>query len=144
LKYLSVSFAIVFNLLVGLPVLAEIPTCVRLKRYQAWLKPSMTAKEQEVGLQGVAALKPHTGMDFRFNSSETRGFWMKNCLIPLDILFFRDNRLVHAIDAAPPCAPSRHCPVYSSLVPINRVIELKSNTRRLERITIGTYIKACP
>jgi len=48
-------------------------------------------ESQERGLMGRETLKPDEGMLFVFPDNRRLGFWMKNTLIPLDILFFKDT-----------------------------------------------------
>jgi len=62
-----------------------------------------TAQEQARGLGGRSSLPRGGGMLFLFDAVERRTFWMKGMLIPLDILWIREGKVV-AIDAnvAPP------------------------------------------
>jgi hypothetical protein len=46
------------------------------------------------GLSGRAAVPPGTGMLFLYSEADTRGFWMKGCLVPLDIAYVRDDGVV--------------------------------------------------
>ena len=39
------------------------------------------------------------GMMFIFNDEQERGFWMKNTLIPLDMIFIKKNGLIHHVHA---------------------------------------------
>ena len=50
--------------------------------------------EKELGLMYVEKLNPDQGMIFVFNPPERVNFWMKNTLIPLDIIFIKLNILL--------------------------------------------------
>jgi uncharacterized protein len=61
-----------------------------------------TAK-REYGLMCVRELPPHTGMLFVFSDGDNmRTFWMKNTLIPLDMVFVSRNGLVNDVSANVP------------------------------------------
>lgn len=47
-----------------------------------------TPEEQQKGLMGRTSLDDDQGMLFIFETQRPLSFWMKNTLIPLDILFF--------------------------------------------------------
>ena len=70
----------------------------------------------------VTALGDDEGMLFVFKTNAMRSFWMKNTLIPLDMLFFDDKgQLVNAIENVPPqTLESRR-----SAAPARYVLELK-------------------
>lgn len=46
------------------------------------------AEERALGLMGRKSLAPMSGMLFVYETPRPASFWMKNTLIPLDILFF--------------------------------------------------------
>ena len=71
-------------------------------------------KEEELhrGLQFRASLDPNGGMLFVFKKSGPYAFWMKDTLIPLDMIWLDDTRkIVHIEHDVPPCAADP-CPRY--------------------------------
>ena len=62
-----------------------------------------TPSEQERGLMMRTSLAPDRGMIFPFNPPKFASFWMKNTLIPLDLLFVRaDGSIDHIAENAAP------------------------------------------
>ena len=59
--------------------------------------------KREYGLMCVHALPARTGMLFVFSDGDNlRDFWMKNTLIPLDMVFVSRNGLVNDVSASVP------------------------------------------
>ena len=62
-----------------------------------------TPRQWSHGLMDVPAMPAAQGMLFVFPKMAPRSFWMKNTLIPLDMLFFDgDGALVSAVQDVPP------------------------------------------
>ena len=76
-------------------------------------------------------------MLFAFVDESPRGFWMKNTLIPLDILYFDTNRRLVSMQLnAMPCG-ANPCPLYPSNAPARYVLELSAGTARRVGVRIG-------
>ncbi len=56
-----------------------------------------TARTRELGLMCRRALAPNRGMLFDFGRSQELAFWMRNTLIPLDIVYIRADGQVLSI-----------------------------------------------
>ncbi len=79
--------------------------------------PVLVAADRESrrrGLMGVTDLGGWVGMVFVFETDVTNGFWMKDTLIPLTVVYLdSDGGVVSAVDMEP-CPPGTACPVYSA------------------------------
>ena len=80
-----------------------------------------TPQEQEQGLMFRKSLDPDGGMLFPMDPPRTASFWMKNTLIPLDMLFIRTDGTIAFIAAN--TVPYSREPV-SAGVPVAAVLEL--------------------
>ena len=70
------------------------------KSYQVSL--AKTEEEQMTGLQGVHTLPEDEGVLFVFEEPGEVGFWMKDTLIPLDIIYINDDDEVIAVEQGTP------------------------------------------
>jgi uncharacterized protein len=66
------------------------------------LETASTPAQQERGLMNRTALPSHTGMIFVFPSDSQVSFWMKDTLIPLDMIFVGSDGTVRRIFASVP------------------------------------------
>ena len=81
-----------------------------------------SSEEQAKGLMFREALGADQGMIFPFDSPREASFWMKNTLIPLDIIFIRADGTIARIAAN--TVPHDLQPV-SSGEPVASVLELR-------------------
>ncbi len=62
-----------------------------------------TVAEQRKGLMGRRSLPENGGMLFLFDTTTVQSFWMKNTLIPLDMVFISDDgHVVGIVERAEP------------------------------------------
>lgn len=121
-------------------------TCIRIDRHLFQVEIAETPDQQEQGLQYRSLLPMGRGMIFPYPSPQTLTFWMKDCKISLDILFFKHGVLVDYVDSAPPCQQeASQCPLYQSRFPADAVVELKAGSRRIYSFQpFRTHMTACP
>jgi uncharacterized membrane protein (UPF0127 family) len=97
---------------------------------------------RELGLMCVTRLAPQHGMIFVFDRSSDQEFWMKNTLIPLDMLWVAPDGTVTSVAADVP-ASTRSTPddkVARRLGHGRFVIELPSGEAARDGITKGTRL----
>ncbi|AJF59725.1 MAG: DUF192 domain-containing protein [Candidatus Diapherotrites archaeon] len=84
------------------------------------------AGEQALGLMFRESLPENSGMLFIFPDSSPRSFWMKNTLIPLDIMWIDESKKIAGItENVQPCKADP-CPSYPSRKPVKYVLEVNA------------------
>ena len=80
-------------------------------------------EERVQGLMFIEKLDENGGMLFIFEKEDYQAFWMKNTLIPLDMIFINDELQIVDIKNAIPCKQDP-CNVYTSNQPARYVLEI--------------------
>ena len=94
--------------------------------------------ERQTGLMYRDSLEEQHGMLFIFENSELRGFYMKNTLIPLDLIFIDENyEIVHIYSKATPYETT----TISSQLPAKYVFEINGGLSEQIGIQKGMKIK---
>ncbi len=92
------------------------------------------------GLMYREELGENEGMLFIFQDEKERTFWMKNMLIPLDMIFLdSEKNIVQIVKNAEPCTESL-CPLYSSQFLSKYVIEVNSGFADKPNIQVGQEV----
>ena len=95
--------------------------------------------EKESGLMGIKKLDPNYGMIFVFDPPEKIKFWMKNTLIPLDVIFIKNDNIIEILQNVLPCTLDE-CPLFGPKEKVDFVIELKSGRSKELGLEIGNKI----
>lgn len=95
---------------------------------------------RQKGLSGVTELGKNEGLLMVFDTDEKHGIWMKDMLIPIDILWLDSNKKVIYIvqDAQPELSTSE---VFAPNKPARYVIELASGSAKQHSVRVGHEIQ---
>lgn len=104
-----------------------------------------TQEEKARGLSGCLELPVNSGMLFPFDSAKEVSHWMKNMVIPIDIVWIRNGSVVGIERNVPVPAPNtspKDLPQYHSPGPVDSVLEIKAGGAEEYGITIGSPFSA--
>ncbi|AMA08061.1 DUF192 domain-containing protein [Picosynechococcus sp. PCC 73109] len=106
------------------------------------LEVAETAEQQRLGLMYREFLPDNRGMLFEFNPARPVSFWMKNCLINLDMIFLREGVVQAIAHDVPPCE-NDPCPTYGppTTVNIDQVIEIRGGLAKEINLQAGDRIE---
>jgi uncharacterized protein len=88
------------------------------------------------GLQGRFSLNEGTGMLFVFPQQDVLNFWMKDTLIPLDLIWINEAKQVVDIKSVPPCQENP-CPIYTPAAYALYVLEINAGAAQKYNINVG-------
>jgi hypothetical protein len=96
-----------------------------------------TSAEQQTGLMNRESMPENHGMLFIFEENGPKTFWMKNTLIPLDMLFLDEDMAVVEIKANVPPCKADPCATYPSEKSAKYVLELNAGSAEKNGIQVG-------
>lgn len=96
-----------------------------------------TPEEHGRGLMHRESMPDNHGMLFIFDDESTKTFWMKNTLIPLDMVFLDGNMVVVEVKSGVQPCVADPCPTYPSEKPAKYVLELNSGVAEKNGIRAG-------
>ncbi len=98
--------------------------------------------ERARGLMFRDQMDAKAGMLFIHDREEPQAYWMKNTKIPLDILYFdNQRRLVAQRRNTPPCSAGDGCPSYPSHAPARYVLELNAGEADRLKLQDGAELR---
>jgi uncharacterized protein len=99
------------------------------------LEVMLTPADQEQGLQNRTELCNLCGMVFVFPEEQVLSFWMKNTLVPIDIVYLdKDNRVVSRIIKPQLNNVDK---TYSSIIAAKKALEIPSSRADELNIRVG-------
>ena len=112
-----------------------IPVCFGSRCFNAEIASSFSARMK--GLMFRESLAVDAGMLFIFSSEDKHSFWMKNTLIPLDMIWISENKeIVYIAKNVQPCK-SLICPSVSSEKSAKYVLEINGGKADETGLKIG-------
>jgi uncharacterized protein len=120
--------ALVYQLFFNHPAMKTIS--LKIKDTVFHLEVAQTISQKAQGLMNRTTLAENRGMIFIFDFEMPQGFWMKNTIIPLDMIFVKSDGTVTDIATATPepGIPDTKLTIYRSSSSAKYVIELPSGT----------------
>jgi len=104
------------------------------------LELAVTPEEVAQGLMFRPSLDPDRGMLFLFEVERVPSFWMKNTMVPLDLLFLDgQGAIVDIVENAQPCAIDP-CPQYVPSRAVSAVLEVAAGTAARHGLAAGGTI----
>jgi len=97
-----------------------------------------TAEERQKCLSGVKELAEEEGMLFVFEKEERHGFWMKDTLLPLDIIWINSNMEIVHIESN--VRPETYPAIYYPPVPARFVVEVNAFFASTFNVNVGDKI----
>jgi uncharacterized protein len=116
---------------------------VHAPRATLMLEVARTEAEHERGLMGYTSLPEHSGMIFIFDVDGPVSFWMKDTLIPLDMVFVgADGRVRRVFAQVPTVSPA----LSDNQIPLETakakyVIELSAGEAARDGVTPGAFLR---
>ena len=101
------------------------------------IKTLIDKKSQRIGMMGKRFDSTFDGLLFLMGG-KIQCFWMKNCIIPLDIIMIKNNVIVNIHHDCPPCNDD-DCPSYCGRG--NIVLELEGGTCEYLNIQPGDSVE---
>ncbi|MFQ5718444.1 MAG: DUF192 domain-containing protein [Acidobacteriota bacterium] len=102
---------------------------------------AITPAEQARGYMGRSEIRDDEGILFHGDGPRVRRFWMKNCLVPIDMIWLdQDYRVLFIEHSAPPCREDP-CPGFGPLFPTTHVLEVKGGIAAAEKLAVGERLR---
>lgn len=107
-----------------------------------FIELAVTREEQVQGLMFREHLDENAGMLFVFEEERGLAFWMKNTLIPLDVLYLDANGVIVDIHTMQPCPPEAlQCPNYPSRDEAQYALEINAGRAEELGLEIGETLE---
>lgn len=114
---------------------------VTIKKVTFEVQLATTDSERAEGLMNVESMPEDEGMLFVYDKENYRSFWMKNTLIPLDMIFIDDAyHIVDIFHNAKPC-PKEPCQTYRSAKRTKYILEINGGLSNKYKFKMGDIVE---
>ena len=141
-KYSGVFTGLILLLLWNRPEIKLMTTgrVVFLNQQDLLIELAMTKKQRAKGLMFRESLNHNHGMLFVFDDEGIQRVWMKNTLMPLDVVFMSiDKKVVSIFKHLQPCARDE-CIIYSAEKQAKYMLELNAGEIDKRNIVMGQVL----
>lgn len=118
-------------------IAVESRASIRRHLFEAWRADSPQSRAQGFMFVEDSAVRPDQAMIFIYDPPERVAMWMKNTLLPLDMLFVDGRGCVVTIKQH---AKPGSLATIDSGVPVSLVVELKAGTVKAQGIALGDRV----
>lgn len=109
------------------------------------LSVAASPAERTTGLAGCVALPNQSGMYFPYETAQQIGFWMKGMVIPIDIVWIAEGKVVGVQENVPVIEKTAVDPaIYYPPVPVTGVLEVAAGKAKEYGLTVGTTVHYLP
>lgn len=105
------------------------------------LEIAATDRERARGYMFREHVGPREGMLFLFERLGTHSIWMKNCKVPLDLIWLDEEfRVVHIEHNRPPCPEKGDCPAVEPMRLNRYVLEIAGGIAGKQGLEVGQQL----
>lgn len=142
MKQLLLLLIAFFSIGAGKAYQENYSTPIRIGRHFFDTEIADTPKKMQQGMMFRTKIADSQAMLFVYSQSQRAHFWMKNTLVPLDMLFFDElGRLQEIKHNVPPCK-REPCDIYHSTSDnIQFIVELKGGVSEMLGIQVGDTLR---
>ncbi|MGF1537125.1 MAG: DUF192 domain-containing protein [Elainellaceae cyanobacterium] len=120
-----------------------ITATVDIRGTQIDLEVAETPLQRAIGLMFRPEIPNDRGMLFPFSPPRPVQFWMRNVLVPLDMVFLNQGQVVAIAADVPPCT-ELPCSTYGPSAPVDQVIELRGGRAAELGLQAGDRLRVEP
>jgi uncharacterized protein len=108
------------------------------------LEVAQNELEIQHGLMDRTSMPEDSGMVFLFDPPRPVNFWMYHTLIPLDMLFIKNGKIVKLFENVPPCKSEdpKGCPTYPEGpgIEVTEVVEVNGGYAKRHKVKEGQQV----
>lgn len=118
-----------------------LPIAIAPDGHEFRLEIASTPEQQARGYMFRKRVGRDEGMLFVFPGSDFHSFWMKNCLVSLDIIWLSEALTIVHLEQQVPACRKDPCPSYPSMSKARYVLEIASGGAKKHRLRVGETIR---